>query len=99
VHLPLFARRRRDPVTCTNCGVKLERVERELSRNFDLCTCTTRGELDNFVAAQEKEAGGKLDVDVGMHTPQSTPPSTNGVSPSSNGWTSNPMPTLTTRPP
>jgi uncharacterized protein (DUF983 family) len=26
VHLPLFARRRRDPVTCTNCGVKLERV-------------------------------------------------------------------------
>jgi DNA gyrase subunit B len=39
---------------------------------------TTRGELDNFVAAQEKEAGGKLDVDVGMHTPQSAPPSTNG---------------------
>ena len=29
---------------------------------------TTRGELDDFVAAQEKEAGGKLDVDVGMHT-------------------------------
>ena len=28
---------------------------------------TTRGELDNFVAAQEKEAGGKLNVDVGMH--------------------------------
>src|SRR6185369_8339109 len=40
---------------------------------------TTRGELDNFVAAQEKEAGGKLDVDVGMHTPQSQPPSTNGA--------------------
>jgi DNA gyrase subunit B len=43
---------------------------------------TTRGDLDNFVAAQEKEAGGKLDVDVGMHTPiasqQPPAPSTNG---------------------
>jgi hypothetical protein len=26
VTLPLFTRRRRDPVTCTNCGAKLERV-------------------------------------------------------------------------
>jgi sugar transferase (PEP-CTERM/EpsH1 system associated) len=29
-------------------AVKLERVERELSRNFDLCTCTTRGELESL---------------------------------------------------
>jgi len=48
---------------------------------------TTRGELDNFVAAQEKEAGGKLDVDVGMHTPQSKPPSTNGEPASAGGPT------------
>jgi DNA gyrase subunit B len=41
---------------------------------------TTRGELDNFIAAQEKEAGGKLDVDVGMHTSHSATPSTNGDS-------------------
>jgi DNA gyrase subunit B len=45
---------------------------------------TTRGELDNFVAAQEKEAGGKLDVDVGMHTPAASqqPPT---ATPSTNG--------------
>ena len=30
---------------------------------------TTRDELDNFVAAQEKDAGGKLNVDVGMPAP------------------------------
>src|SRR6478752_422169 len=46
---------------------------------------TTRGELDNFVAAQEKEAGGKLDVDVGMHTPQAAPPSANGEAASATG--------------
>jgi hypothetical protein len=26
VRLPVFTKRRRDPVTCTNCGVRLERV-------------------------------------------------------------------------
>jgi DNA gyrase subunit B len=46
---------------------------------------TTRGELDNFVAAQEKEAGGKLDVDVGMHTPQAAAPSVNGEAASATG--------------
>ena len=35
---------------------------------------TTRGELDNFVAAQEEEAGGKLNVDVGMHSRQQPAP-------------------------
>jgi DNA gyrase subunit B len=43
---------------------------------------TTREELDNFVASQEKKAGGKLNVDVGLPTPLATspqsPPSTNG---------------------
>ena len=39
---------------------------------------STRGELDSFVAAQEQAAGGKLDVDVGMHTPGTPAPSTNG---------------------
>src|SRR5262249_45323329 len=29
-------------------AVKLERVERRLSANFDLCTCTTRGELQSL---------------------------------------------------
>ena len=29
-------------------AVKLESVERRLSRNFDLCTCTTRGELESL---------------------------------------------------
>ena len=29
-------------------AVKLERVERQLSEHFDLCTCTTRGELDSL---------------------------------------------------
>jgi polysaccharide biosynthesis protein PslH len=29
-------------------ALKLERVERLLSRNFDLCTCTTRGELESL---------------------------------------------------
>jgi sugar transferase (PEP-CTERM/EpsH1 system associated) len=29
-------------------ATKLERVERNLSSNFDLCTCTTRGELDSL---------------------------------------------------
>jgi len=29
-------------------AVKLERTERLLSRNFDLCTCTTRAELDTL---------------------------------------------------
>jgi DNA gyrase subunit B len=41
---------------------------------------TTREELDNFVAAQEKEAGGKLNVDVGLPSPQAPAPS-----PSTNG--------------
>jgi DNA gyrase subunit B len=36
---------------------------------------TTRGELDAFVATQEKDTGGKINVDVGM---PSTIPSTNG---------------------
>jgi DNA gyrase subunit B len=41
---------------------------------------TTREELDNFVAAQEREAGGKVNVDVGLPSPQSpaSSPSTNG---------------------
>jgi DNA gyrase subunit B len=39
---------------------------------------TTRSDLDNFVAAQEKEAGGKINVDVGMPGPQDGTPSTNG---------------------
>lgn len=29
-------------------ATKLERVERNLAANFDLCTCTTRGELDSL---------------------------------------------------
>jgi sugar transferase (PEP-CTERM/EpsH1 system associated) len=29
-------------------ALKLERVERQLSERFDLCTCTTRGELDTL---------------------------------------------------
>lgn len=29
-------------------ALKLERVERQLSERFDLCTCTTRGELDSL---------------------------------------------------
>ena len=36
---------------------------------------TTREELDDFVAAQEKAAGGKLNVDVGLPHPQSPAPS------------------------
>src|SRR6185369_10047054 len=62
---------------------------------------TTRGELDNFVAAQEKEAGGKLDVDVGMHTsaasqqPPTATPSTNGEPASAGGvLTPTPSPRL-----
>jgi DNA gyrase subunit B len=42
---------------------------------------TTREDLDNFVAAQEKETGGKLNVDVGLPTTPQSPaptPSTNG---------------------
>jgi DNA gyrase subunit B len=31
---------------------------------------TTREDLDNFVAAQEKKSGGKLNVDVGLPSPQ-----------------------------
>jgi DNA gyrase subunit B len=38
---------------------------------------TTREALDNFVAAQEKAAGGKLNVDVGLPATAATP-STNG---------------------
>jgi DNA gyrase subunit B len=38
---------------------------------------TTREELDNFVAAQEKQSGGKLNVDVGLPATSATP-STNG---------------------
>ena len=34
---------------------------------------TTRDELDDFVAAQEKEAGGKLNVDVGLPTTAPVP--------------------------
>jgi DNA gyrase subunit B len=33
---------------------------------------TTREELDNFVAAQERETGGKVNVDVGIPSPQSS---------------------------
>jgi DNA gyrase subunit B len=44
---------------------------------------TTREELDNFVAAQEKQSGGKINVDVGLpSTPQSQAPS---AQPSTNG--------------
>ena len=39
---------------------------------------TTRSELDNFVAAQERAAGGKLNVDVGIPSHQPAAPSTNG---------------------
>jgi DNA gyrase subunit B len=39
---------------------------------------STRGELDNFVAAKEKEAGGKLNVDVGLPSPQPPAPSPSG---------------------
>src|SRR5207244_13018552 len=45
---------------------------------------TTRGEPDTFVAPQEKEAGGKNHVDVGMHTPGSAPQSP-APAPSNNG--------------
>ncbi|HEY3392328.1 MAG TPA: DNA gyrase subunit B [Lacipirellulaceae bacterium] len=38
---------------------------------------TTREDLDNFVAAQEKETDGKLNVDVGLPSTAATP-STNG---------------------
>src|SRR4051794_11244980 len=34
----------------------------------------TRGQPDNFAAPREKEPGGNLDADAGMHTPQSAPP-------------------------
>jgi DNA gyrase subunit B len=47
---------------------------------------TTRGELDNFVAAQEKDAGGKLNVDVGMTTSAPSPQSP-AATPSTNGDT------------
>ncbi|HVT27517.1 MAG TPA: toprim domain-containing protein, partial [Lacipirellulaceae bacterium] len=39
---------------------------------------TTRSDLDNFVATQEKETHGQLNVDVGLPTPATAPPSTNG---------------------
>jgi DNA gyrase subunit B len=40
---------------------------------------TTREDLDNFVAQQEKAAGGKVNVDVGLPTtPQSQAPQANG---------------------
>jgi DNA gyrase subunit B len=43
---------------------------------------TTREELDNFVAAQETQAGGKVNVDVGLPASQpsgaNAPPSANG---------------------
>jgi DNA gyrase subunit B len=45
----------------------------------------TREGLDNFVAKQEKEAGGKLNVDVGLPTPASTPPGSNGEPASAGG--------------
>jgi DNA gyrase subunit B len=38
---------------------------------------TTRSDLDNFVAAEERDAGGKLNVDVGLPATSATP-STNG---------------------
>jgi DNA gyrase subunit B len=45
---------------------------------------TTRAELDDFVAAQEKKAGGKLNVDVGLPSTSATP-STNGEPASAGG--------------
>jgi DNA gyrase subunit B len=38
----------------------------------------TRSDLDNFVAAQEKEHGGKLNVDVGLPSARTATPSANG---------------------
>jgi len=48
---------------------------------------TNRGELDDFVAAREKESGGKLNVDVGMvgSQPAAPAPSTNGEAASAAG--------------
>jgi DNA gyrase subunit B len=50
---------------------------------------TTRAELDDFVAAQESKAGGKVNVDVGLPTPvpspQSPVPATNGDAASAAG--------------
>jgi DNA gyrase subunit B len=50
---------------------------------------TTRAELDDFVAAQEKKAGGKINVDVGLPTSVSSPhsavPATNGDAASAAG--------------
>ncbi len=46
---------------------------------------TTRGELDDFVAAQEKDSGGKLNVDPGMQASSAPIPSTNGDPTSADG--------------
>lgn len=39
-------------------AVKLERAERRLARSFDLCTCTTRAELDSLHALGVTESTG-----------------------------------------
>ena len=41
---------RRFPLSAGYCleAVKLENMERQLSRRFDFCTCTTRGELESL---------------------------------------------------
>ena len=46
----MYARFRRWPLSMGYWleGVKLERRERQLARQFDLCTCTTRAELEIF---------------------------------------------------
>jgi DNA gyrase subunit B len=47
----------------------------------------TRSELDDFVAAQEKRSGGKINVDVGLPSPQPPATSANGESATGNGAT------------
>ncbi len=52
---------------------------------------TTRSDLDNFVAGQEKETHGHLNVDVGLPSPQSpapSPPATANGEPASAGGSS-----------
>ncbi|MFW2404810.1 MAG: TIGR03087 family PEP-CTERM/XrtA system glycosyltransferase [Gammaproteobacteria bacterium] len=46
----IYSRRRRFPLAAGYWleGVKLEREEQRLARQFDLCTCTTRAELQTF---------------------------------------------------
>lgn len=55
-------------------SVKLRRVERELARRFDLCTCTTRAELDTLESLGTARRSGWFPngVDTGFFQPSVT---------------------------